>query len=75
MFRVHFIISNRVYKTWFSLFKFNFELKLGKNRNKFGVENWKHGNLISGARRKGLEEKSWVERVMLKESSLIQFSI
>lgn len=52
------------------MFKFNSELKLGKNRNKFGVENWKHGNLISGTRRKGLEEKSWVERAMLKESSL-----
>ena len=60
LFHFRFNISNTVYKTWFTLRKFNFELKLRKHsKEKFDAGNWKKGNLISGAGR-----EDWNKTVM-----------
>ena len=46
-FLVRFDISNTVYKTWFTLRKFNFELKFRDTEKKFGVGYCEHWNLIN----------------------------
>ena len=46
-FLVRFDISNTVYKTWFTLRKFNFELKFRDTEKKLGVGYCEHWNLIN----------------------------